>query len=101
MEIMTIRHLEVSSLHGSLFRRAVAGVLALLLCSAQEAESVLPRRGLTIPKPELIVEKADLVRFPAEGFQVDIRYHDHSAADRTAEVAQVPRALQRQQQQRS
>jgi outer membrane lipoprotein-sorting protein len=66
MQIMTIRH------------KCVKAALALvsLLClaaSAQEAAPEKPSAPADDPAARSIVEKADLVRFPAEGFQVDVR----------------------------
>ena len=66
MEIMTIRHRCVKL---ASFLAALSLALSASLCHAQEAESAAPADD---PVAREIVEKADLVRFPAEGFQVDI-----------------------------
>ena len=66
MEIMTIRHSGVNSALALL----AAAVLAWAT-PAQAAEMVQPTAG-DDTEARLIVEKADQVRFPAEGFQVDV-----------------------------
>ena len=66
MEIMTIRHRSVKL---ASFFAALSLAFSASLCSAQEAEPAAPADD---PVAREIVEKADLVRFPAEGFQVDI-----------------------------
>ncbi|MEF8720637.1 MAG: outer membrane lipoprotein-sorting protein [Candidatus Accumulibacter necessarius] len=66
MEIMTIRHSAVNS--------ALALLAAAILAwgaPAPAAETVQPTTG-DDTEARLIVEKADQVRFPAEGFQVDV-----------------------------
>ncbi len=66
MEIMTIRNQSVKAAA----RLAIVSLLfALAPCQAQEAS---PAAQPDNPEARAIVEKADLVRFPAEGFQVDI-----------------------------
>ena len=66
MEIMTIRHTGVKTALAFLS-------CAIIVCSlpAPAAEAVAPAAG-DDPEARLIVEKADQVRFPAEGFQVDV-----------------------------
>ena len=66
MEIMTIRHRSVKL---ASFFAALSLAFSASLCLAQEAEPAAPADD---PVAREIVEKADLVRFPAEGFQVDI-----------------------------
>ena len=66
MEIMTIRHRSVKL---ASFFAALSLAFSASLCRAQEAEPAAPADD---PVAREIVEKADLVRFPAEGFQVDI-----------------------------
>ncbi|HJV92973.1 MAG TPA: outer membrane lipoprotein-sorting protein [Azonexus sp.] len=66
MEIMTIRHQSVKA----------AAILLLVMLPAFfapcRAEEVAPPTQADDATARGIVEKADLVRFPAEGFQVDI-----------------------------
>src|ERR1035437_6379634 len=66
MEIMTIRPLSVKAV--TLF--AVFAMI-LFLTPSQAQESLSPVQNED-PVARGIVEKADLVRFPAEGFQVDV-----------------------------
>lgn len=66
MEIMTIRHRSVKL---ASFFAALSLAFSASFCRAQEAEPAAPADD---PVAREIVEKADLVRFPAEGFQVDI-----------------------------
>jgi len=66
MEIMTIRHRRVKL---ASFFAALSLALSVSLCKAQDAEPAAP---VDDPVAREIVEKADLVRFPSEGFQVDI-----------------------------
>ncbi|MFT3850593.1 MAG: outer membrane lipoprotein-sorting protein [Propionivibrio sp.] len=66
MEIMTIRHRRVKL---ASFLTALSLTFSASLCGAQEAEPAAPADD---PAAREIVEKADLVRFPNEGFQVDI-----------------------------
>ena len=66
MEIMIIRHLGVNT--------ALALLSAIVLACAvpvRAAESVSQTAG-DDAEARLIVEKADQVRFPSEGFQVDV-----------------------------
>ena len=67
MEIMTIRHQCVK------FIAPIAYVFMTLVASASAQESSSPNQAA--PDDQIaraIIEKADRVRFPAEGFQVDI-----------------------------
>ncbi len=66
MEIMTIRHLGVNTALAFLSA-------AILVCTvpARAAEPV-PQAAGDDTEARLIVEKADQVRFPTEGFQVDV-----------------------------
>jgi len=66
MEIMTTRHGRVKL---ASFFVTLALAFSASLCRAQEAEPAAPADD---PIAREIVEKADLVRFPAEGFQVDV-----------------------------
>lgn len=66
MEIMTIQHRSVKL---ASFLAALSLALAASLARAQDAAPATPADD---PVAREIVEKADLVRFPAEGFQVDI-----------------------------
>ena len=66
MEIMTTRHPRVKL---ASFLAAFSLVIPAMFCNAQEAEPAAP---VDDPVAREIVEKADLVRFPSEGFQVDI-----------------------------
>ena len=65
MEIMTIRNQCVKA-------TALFAVCVLFLSSAGQAQETPPPVATDDPVARSIVEKADLVRFPAEGFQVDI-----------------------------
>ncbi len=65
MEIMTIRHQSVKA-------AALLATCALLLSLTCQAQDASPPVTADDPAARSIVEKADLVRFPAEGFQVDI-----------------------------
>ena len=66
MEIMTIRHRSVKAIR--LFAFLSLG-LGAAICRAQESAPSEPADDAAARN---IVEKADQVRFPAEGFQVDI-----------------------------
>ena len=66
MEIMTIRQQSVKA--ASIFA-VVASLLCLMPCRAQDTS---PTEPVDDALARSIVEKADQVRFPAEGFQVDI-----------------------------
>ncbi len=63
---MTIRHLGVNTARVLLFAAVLASAMPV-----RAAESVLPAAG-DDAEARLIVEKADQVRFPTEGFQVDV-----------------------------
>ena len=66
MEIMTTRHRSVKL---ASFFAALSLAFSVSISRAQETEPVAPADD---PVAREIVEKADLVRFPAESFQVDI-----------------------------
>lgn len=66
MEIMTIRQQSVKA--ARLFA-VLASLLYLAPCAAQDAS---PAEAADDALARSIVEKADLVRFPADGFQVDV-----------------------------
>lgn len=66
MEIMTTRHPRVKL---ASFLAALSLAIPTVFCNAQEAEPAAPADD---PVAREIVEKADLVRFPNEGFQVDV-----------------------------
>ena len=66
MEIMTTRHPRVKL---ASFLAAFSLVIPAMFCNAQEAEPAAP---VDDPVAREIVEKAGLVRFPSEGFQLDI-----------------------------
>ncbi|EXI76077.1 MAG TPA: outer membrane lipoprotein-sorting protein [Candidatus Accumulibacter phosphatis] len=66
MEIMTIRHSAVNSVR---FLLAVA--LFAAVASAQASETTAPAAS-DDSEARMIVEKADQVRFPVDGFQVDV-----------------------------
>ncbi|KFB76418.1 MAG: outer membrane lipoprotein-sorting protein [Candidatus Accumulibacter sp.] len=66
MEIMTIRHLGVNTALALLFAAVLASAMP-----ARAAEPVSQAAG-DDAEARLIVEKADQVRFPTEGFQVDV-----------------------------
>lgn len=65
MEIMTIRRQSVKV-------AALLATCALILSLTCQAQDAPPPVAADDPEARGIVEKADLVRFPAEGFQVDI-----------------------------
>jgi len=66
MEIMTIRHQSVKAAEIFLLIMFFAFVVP---CGAQDTS---PPAQIDDPVARNIVEKADLVRFPAEGFQVEV-----------------------------
>lgn len=66
MEIMTIQYQRVKL---TSFLAALWLLLLAPICAAQDTEPAAPADD---PVARDIVEKADLVRFPNEGFQVDI-----------------------------
>ena len=66
MEIMTIRHQSVKAIRLFAF---LSLIFCALTCRAQEPS---PSEPADDAAARSIVEKADQVRFPAEGFQVDI-----------------------------
>jgi len=66
MEIMTIRHRSVKAINLFAFLSLLFGAA---ICRAQEAS---PSEPADDALARSIVEKADQVRFPSEGFQVDI-----------------------------
>jgi outer membrane lipoprotein-sorting protein len=66
MEIMTIRHSGVNTALALL-------AAACLACAAPgRAAEAVPQAGGDDAEARMIVEKADQVRFPADGFQVDV-----------------------------
>jgi len=66
MEIMTIRHSGVNTVLALL-------AAACLVCAAPgRAAEAVPQAGGDDAEARMIVEKADQVRFPADGFQVDV-----------------------------
>jgi len=66
MEIMTIRHSGVNTVLALL-------AAACLACAAPgRAAEAVPQAGGDDAEARMIVEKADQVRFPADGFQVDV-----------------------------
>lgn len=66
MEIMTIRHRSVKAIRLFAF-------FSLIFCAAlARAQETAPSETADDALARSIVEKADQVRFPAEGFQVDI-----------------------------
>jgi hypothetical protein len=66
MEIMTIRHSGVNTALALL-------AAACLACAAPgRAAEAVPQAGGDDTEARMIVEKADQVRFPADGFQVDV-----------------------------
>ncbi len=65
MEIMTIRNQSVKA-------AALLAACLLFLSGPSLAQDTPPPVAVDDPLARSIVEKADLVRFPAEGFQVDI-----------------------------
>lgn len=66
MEIMTMKHRSVKAVV------AAASLLLLLFPLSVRAQEAQPQAPADDALARSIVEKADLVRFPAEGFQVDI-----------------------------
>ena len=66
MEIMTIRHRSVKAI------RLFAFFSLLLGAAMGGAQEISPSEAVDDAAARSIVEKADQVRFPAEGFQVDI-----------------------------
>ena len=72
MEIMTIHHQCVKAA-ATLTIAFFSGLAFLPPCHAQEAAPPATQPAADDPAARSIVEKADLVRFPAEGFQVEVR----------------------------
>jgi len=79
MGMMTAR------LSGAKGRAAVLGLFLSLCCLPVRAAEP-PAPGADDPLAKSIVEKADLVRFPAEGFQVDIAIVTTSQTDKSSEM---------------
>ena len=77
MEIMTIGHRCVKA------AAALAALLALAAAPARAQEQDKAAPPPDDPAARAIVEKADLVRFPAEGFQVDV----HITTNKTGQDA--------------
>jgi hypothetical protein len=88
MEIMTIRHSGVNTVLALL-------AAACLACAAPgRAAEAVPQPASDDAEARMIVEKADQVRFPAEGFQVDVSITTTGSdpAPRCANTAFSPRA---------